>query len=420
MQLFADEGKEEKNKVIIEDYEIKVVKASSLSEGVHAARFYPLSADFYEGADYISIVQHVHWLSNQPIICRAVSRNYTVPEKENKPKIDTSCVICSDKFAWFKKAAKLGWKKNNKTNPPESVKCHEIGIDLMDKVSAASIVSFKDGSGNLTFPVILRYGKELLAQLELHASRILGASGRHICDPAKGYMFDITIGKNAGAFRTYKDSLPSVDTTPVDITGAPWKWDVICKAIKNEIMDIPSVDEVFEFYKKNYGSSSDKSEFNHPAFQEENNYNSPSAAVTQTEEFVPPKEETKVASFAPPEEAKTSVASPTLPKEENKVATFAPPMPKEETKVATFVPPEKTEVVNTPKYKPCNGILSNTTGYERGDAQCNTCSEAKQCYYATEKRDKVAPAMSNNGSSIIETGNIKKELDMLTQKIANN
>ncbi len=409
MQTFGDE-KEGKNKVIVGDYEVKVVKAASLSEGIHAARFYPLSVDFFKGADYISIVQHIHWFNNQPCICRATSRNYTVPEIENKPKIDTTDVICSDKFAWFAKAAKLGWKKNNKFNPPEAIKCHDIGVDLMDKISAASIVSFQDSAGKLTFPVILRYGKELLTQLELHAPRILGASGIHICDPVKGYMFDITIGKNAGGFRTYKDSMPSVDTSPRDITGAPWKWEEICAAIKSEIIEIPSSEEVMEFYTKNYGSASSKSEFTHPSFQEEVGNVALPKTTEQAGGFVPPKEETK---------APAPAFSTPAPAENSGATNFSPP-PKVEVQAPAFVPPEKK--VEVPKCKPCNGILPNSTGYDREDAQCKTCAEAEKCYYVTEKRD-VNKGDASSGTvdtGVIDTGDIKKELDMLTNKIVNN
>lgn len=404
MQTLGDE-KEGKDKVVIGDYEVKIVKAASLSEGTHAARFYPLSVDFYKGADYLAIVQHIHWFNNQPCICRATSRDYTVPEVANKPKIDTVDVICSDKFAWFAKAAKLGYKKNNKNNPPEAIKCHDIGVDLMSKIAAASIVSFQDSSGKLTFPIILRYGKELLTQLELHAPRILGASGIHICDPVKGYMFDITIGKNSGGFRTYKDSMPSVDTSPRDITGAPWKWEEICTAIKREIIAIPSSEEVMEFYTKNYGNASGKSEFAHPSFQQEVGRTDRPDATEQAGEFVPPKEESN-----PP------------PKEETKApsSAFSPPPPKEEVEAPVFVPPEKK--VEVPKCKPCNGILPNSTGYDREDAQCKTCDEAEKCYYATEKRDAAKGNASNETADIgaIETGGIKKELSMLNQKIANN
>lgn len=413
MQTFVDEN-EGKNKVVVGDHEVKIVKAASLAVGIHKARFYPLSVDFYKGGDYISIVQHIHWFNNQPCICRATSRDYTVPEIANKPKIDTADVICSDKFAWFAKAAKLGWKKNSKFNPPEAIRCHNIGVDLMDKISAASIVSFEDSSGKLTFPVILRYGKELLTQLELHASRILNATGVHICDPVTGYMFDITIGKNSGGFRTYKDSMPSVDSSPRDITGAPWKWEEVCTAIKTEIIDIPTPEETMEFYTKNYGSASGKSEFAHPSFQQEVSRTDCAVDTEQVTNFPPPKEESKEETKAPP--------AFSAPAEKSEATNFSPP-PKVE--APAFVPPEKK--VEIPKCKPCNGILPNSTGYDREDAQCKTCNEAEKCYYATEKRDAAKGNVANGAvgtgaieTGAIETGDIKKELAMLNQKIANN
>ena len=430
MQIFGnDEVKE--NSVVVGGCTVKVKKASSLAEGAHSARFYPLSPDFYKGADYISIVQYFHWLNRKPCICRGSSYDYSVPDVQNKAIIDVSCVICNDKFALFKQG-----KAVRDSNPAEADRLKQLGKDLAEKVSASSLVSLTDASGNLLPPVILRYTKELLDQLEMHAKRVFDGTGIHLCDPVKGFMFDIIIGKNEGGFRTYKNSMPSVDMRPVDITGAPWKWDEICESIRAEIKPIPSVDEVTQFYLNSYsGAQEQKAQmFTHPNFQSNvaqansisnvaNSQNSngavqfvpPSNNQENASSFVPPTQKAEIPptpSFAPPV-SNTGSSNP--------VPTFSAPG------ISAKPPAEIGPVVdNTSAVKallPCHAEL-NGSGYSENDAVCKTCDQAETCFNARVRSDNKA-AINPVSSSVhreeaFNAGDIQAKLDVLSKSMQKN
>jgi hypothetical protein len=445
MQLFGDEGKEKKNTVQVGNNEIKVIKASSLSEGTHAVRFYPLSPQFYDGADYLSIVQHVHWLNNKPCICRRTSYDYTVPDTQNKPLIDTSCVICNDKFAWFKKA-----KSIKDAQPQESERLRNIGKDLMEKISASSLVSLTDSNGNLTFPAILRYGKELLNQLELHAYRIIENKGPHLCDPAKGYMFDIIIGRNDGGFRTYKNSMPSVNTSPADITKAPWNWSEVCEAIRSEIMHVLTPDEVHEFYLNNYGGSQQQQQtFHHPAFQEPNSNNNsgnngsavaPNGNSDNNGGFVPPKSaENNTSSFTPlssggnSNNQETQTPSFEAPAGGNNVVNQNSPAPTFSTQGVSgnSQSPGNQGVQDKPKLYTCHSQSPGGSGYDQADSNCTSCPQVKSCYeHAASFSSKnaiqpnsgnIVTAPSNGGpndsGATFDNSQVTKRLDELNSKM---
>jgi hypothetical protein len=430
MQLFGNEGKEDKSIIQVGNFEIKVMKASALlGDTTHPARFYPLSPNFHQGADHVSIVQYFHWLNKKPCICRRTSYDYTVPDTQNKPTIDTSCVICNDKFAWYAKAKEAGYKPNNKKNPPEAVRLHEIGKELNEKVSASSIVSLVDSNGSLMPPIILRYGKELLDQLQLHAVRILNSNGVHICDPAKGYMFDIIVGKNDGGFRTYKNSTPSVNMNPVDITGAPWRWDEICVAIQNEIKPIPSPEDVMNFYTTNYGGASSNQTFFHPAFQNTGQNNAEQGNVGTVQQFTSPPVEENKGYFVPPEVKNVQEVSKapafTPPNVKNtqevsKVPAFTPPSIKntqEVQKAPTFVPPGQTspiEVVAEPVKVAASSNLLPCHGSQPNAFDPNATGSSNVAVNAGVK----GPNTNSNGA--FNTGDIQAKLDVLGKRIGNN
>jgi hypothetical protein len=251
-------------------HNISVVRASSLPLGTHLARFYPLSPDFYQGADYPYIVQSFHWINRQPVICRRTSYDYTVPDAQDKPLIDTQCPICREKFALYAKAKELGYTKEKgyPGSPPASVEFHKAAKALNERFGCSSLVSFVENN-MLAFPVIITYGKELMDQIQFHANRIEKSSGVNICDPQKGYMFEIIIGNKPNSRqRDYKQSLPSMNGGAVDITGNAWKWEEVCHAIKSEIVPIPTPDQVIEFYQNNQAGN--QQSFIHPALQNSN------------------------------------------------------------------------------------------------------------------------------------------------------
>jgi hypothetical protein len=391
MQLFGNEGKEDNSKVQIGTQEIKVVKASSLPEGVTSVRFYPLSPDFHKGAEYISIVQYLHWLNRRPCVCRRSSYDYSVPDVDRKPLIDTSCIICNDKFTWFKKA-----KAFKETDKPEYERLRQIGKDLMEKVTASSIVSFMTTTKDLSPPVILRYGKELLDQIQLHASRIVEGGGAHICDPVKGFMFDIIIGKNEGGFRTYKNSMPQVNNTPVDITRAPWKWDEICQAIRSEIKEVLSPDDLQTFYFANYGGSSTSQTFHHPSFQQKSTAETAKAPAPQqntqvAEVFTPPVEET-IPSFTPPQEETKNTFVPTF--------SASPQTAVVEPATKTVEVQEKKSSRVGGKLFPCHGSLEESEGYDQNDANCKICQQAKTCYEAGAGKSEATSVPVNTNSAV--------------------
>ena len=368
MQIFGEDTKKspESTALVVGDQAIEVKKVASLAMGTHKVRFYPLSPEFYQGADYPVLVQLVHWVGGKPVICRRTSYDYTGPDTESKPHIDSSCVICTDKFNLYKKA-----KAYKDTDKAEYDRLRELAKGLFEKTLAASIVSVVDPQGNLGVPIVLRFGVELLNEIQRHAMRVLESTGVNICDPVKGYLFDISVTKNDGGYRSYKNSCPPVTMTPVDISNAPWKWQEICAIIKSEIKPIPSPEEVREFYLSNYGNEGQ--EFQHPAFNSQVNNNAVQNAPAVVNSAL------GVTTFTPGGEPPAGIGFK-APIQQAKV-TFTPgsgvPSAVEQAAPAAVQQPVVPAANETPH--PCHANSPGGSGYDPQDANCKGCNQVASC-----------------------------------------
>jgi len=378
---------------------VRVVRASSLALGVHPVRFYPLSPEYYQGADYPLIVQSFHWLNKQPILCRQNSYDYTVPDTQEKPLIGTDCPICRDKFAWYRKAKELGFKNGEQNNPPEATTCHNTGRELMERYSAVSLVSFIENE-SLAFPVLFTYGRELMDRIQTCSYRCFSSTGVNICDPQKGYMFDIIVGTKVNTSRRdYRDSMNSMNNAAVDITDASWKWAELSQAIKSEIVPIPTVDEVRDFYIKNYNAENSSQQFVHPAFNKEL-----SSGQNAPVQIVPLGQPAPVQTVAPSSYVNNSnpiintpaveVSSPVPPAPPESINTqVAPAVTSNNENVPAFVPPVKETTI----LFPCHASVPNGSGYDEQDKGCQGCEQSQGCFKAKNgaEQKKVGTPVNN-------------------------
>jgi len=411
---------------------VKIVRASSLILGTHPIRFYPLSPEYSQGADYPAIVQSFHWLNRQPILCRRTSYDYTVPDTQEKPLIDTSCPICQDRFAWFKKAKELGFISGAENNPPEAISCHKTGKELMERYSGVSVVSFIKNDV-IEFPVVITYGKELLDAIQFHAERILESANRNICDPQKGYIFDIIVStKTNSKRRSYKQSLPSMNNNIVDITKVPWNWKEICLASRSEIVDIPSSEVVKEFYLKNYGDGSSNQQFFHPAFKGESKSsmlqqnevpNSTISNLGQQNLSVPEVPNSTISNLGQqnlsvPEVSTSKISN--LGQQNLSVPEVSTFKILDQSQQNLSVPEVSTSKIldqsQQMKIFPCHASQLNSCGYDKSDSNCINCEQAKSC--SDVKANKISLPVIASVDSIKEKENkiasdVQTKLDIL-------
>lgn len=403
MQMFGEEANSP-DVTPVGNQQIETKKASELAIGTHSVRFWPLSAEYYNGADYPVIVQSAHWFNRVPTICRRTSYDYTVPETQNKPKIDNSCVVCTDKFSFYKKAKDL-----KESDSKESDRLKKLGKDLQENTLGASIISFVGSTGELTPPILLRYGIELLTQIEHSAQRIWTSSSVNICDPVKGYLFDIIIStksKKEGGYRTYKHSVPTEGPNGrvhVDITNLSWKWNEICEAIKSEIKAIPTPEEVKKIYI-NYLNGVSSQNFLHPELSD--NSGTPAQGNTQPNSYNSVLGTGNV--------AKESVKEDAPPVSEDKV-TATPPITD---------PPLAIDTTSPEKLFPCHSKVPNGSGYDAQDENCKSCAQNKSCYDGSvpfTQNTKVKPGASNSVNAEVEgnfdVSDITNRLAVLSDKI---
>lgn len=410
----------------IGQHTIKIVRAAKLSLETHPVRFYPLSPEFYQGADYPYIVQSFHWFNRQPILCRCTSYDYTVPDTQQKPFIDSQCPICKEKFLLYAKAKELGYdkKKGYRGSPPASVELHKAANQLNARIACTSLVSFVE-NGMLAFPVILTYGKELMDAIEFHAKRIEDNTGIGICDPKRGYMFEIIIRtKSNSDQRDYTDSLPSINNNSVDITGNAWKWEELCYAVKSEIVSIPSSDQVIEFYNTNCSKNSIQ-QYTHPMLQNNQNiavptnsklgllsgnqYINPTNPIVNDEQsvnngqIVNPVAEVNTKPIIKPDNNGQVVNS-----ESGGVKVGANPNNSQvlnSNVIPTFTPP----VVTTEVF-PCHASISSGLGYDEQDSNCKGCVHTQTCFDAKNKKIIASAPIVNNQpvkrGQVVNTGNV--------------
>jgi hypothetical protein len=418
MQVFcqntnSNEGQGQGKTVQCGNHNVRVVRASSLTFGTHTVRFYPLSPDYYKGADYPYIVQSFHWINNQPIICRRTSYDYTtVPDVEEKHIISNECPICYEKFELYKRAKSLGYVKDlgYQGSPPASVALHKEAKALNERPFLISLVSFVENQ-QLTFPVVLTYGKELFDKIQFSAGRIFDSSGINICDPQKGYLFDIIVGQKPNSRqRDYKQSMPSLNTTTLDITKNPWDWQEVCHAVKSEIVAIPTEEEVIAFYESNQKRNNQKRSFIHPALAPQAqpvNYNQPVNPVNYAQP-VNPVQQTQPVNSVQQTQPVNSVqqTQPVNPVQQTQPVQTQPVNPVNYAQPVNPVQvPEFTPRPTDNDFFPCHGSAINSTGYVADDAACKGCAQVQSCITATNARQGATNPVTQT-TPIANTNNV--------------
>jgi hypothetical protein len=401
MQFFSKEPEKKQEEIKTDSgFVVKVVKAASLDFGTHSVRFWPLSPDFYkEGADYYNIVQYFHWLNRQPVICRRYSWNYDVADTAPKHRIDTECPLCEIKINSYTEAKALY------AGDPEKERLYKIGKTLQEGVAASSIVSFKEPNGKLSPPVILRYSKELLDCLDQNVESIFKATNINICDPVKGYMFDIIVSKNNKGHRSYKLSMPEVTRSPVDISGAPWDWKEISLAIKTELKPIVSAEElekVWDNYKRKNNSAG---RFSSPPGQQVGYANSNNPGNNGGRSSVNnPHNNTQV------HQEPVNAGNPDIGFNTNNSGSVNTPVNQESGNAGNTGQSAVSTNVNLPG---CHSLTPGGSGYEESDVNCQPCQSKETC-----KQNKAPFVNQNQAEQVINVPATQFDVKDVDKRIA--
>ena len=298
--------------------------------GTYPLRFWPISTQYDQGAKDFVVAQYVHTIGNTTFACPKYSYDYSGPDIGDRPQLNLPCPTCSDIYNL--------WQDFDKDTAMVKTKY------IRRKARFFSNVSFYI-NGQMSAPKVFHYTQQLYDAIKFHTLSALSTYGRLICDPEKGFLFNVVINEADGR-RNYKSSSISLEfNTNVSITGVDWK--SMLPDIKSKLLPIKSHDELVDICKTSNIEGSGTNKYNIPSFN-----NVAPAPINN----VPPIN--NVASIPP---------AP---------INNVPPI----NNIANIPPAPINNVANVPlEHRPCFASVEGAAGYIENDGVCMGCPENTAC-----------------------------------------